>query len=103
MCVCVCVCVYNACICEYKRKSECVCVRERESESEKVFAKTQERAQKRWSERQLWCSDMNNTQASHAKWEGKMKIGSENLCIGSLLLSILLPMFYHANALPDKK
>ncbi len=46
---------------------------------------------------------MNNTQASHAKWEGKMKIGSENLCIGSLLLSILLPMFYHANALPDKK
>ncbi len=53
VCVCVCVCVYNACICEYKRKSECVCVRERESESEKVFAKTQERAQKRWSERQL--------------------------------------------------
>ncbi len=45
---------------------------------------------------------MNNTLASHAKWEGKMKIGSENLCIGSLLLSILLPMFYHANALPDK-
>lgn len=45
---------------------------------------------------------MNNTQASHAKWEGKMKIGSEILCIDSLLLSILLPMFYHANALPDK-